>query len=164
MVVPGPASDPAADRGAQGSSSWAPPRRGSRRERRGRGLRGPATLPGPLTPEGAPERPSRRHRFDAVVLEVMDALEQRWSEELAELELAVEETPVLPPQWPGDTVPLASVVRGEQGLRLVVFRRPIELRASADSELAALVLTVVVEQISELLGRPPHEIDPRYGD
>ena len=25
-----------------------------------------------------------------------------------------------------------------------------------------MVLTVLVEQVSELLGRPPEEIDPRY--
>ncbi len=94
----------------------------------------------------------------------MDALEDHWAEELREVEVAVEETPVLPVDWPGDTVPLASIVQRGQGYRLVVFRRPIELRAVADSDVAALVLTVVVEQISQLLGRPPHEIDPRYGD
>src|SRR5690349_8606815 len=116
--------------------SWAPPRRGSRRDRRERGRRGPDTVPGPLTPRGTPRRPSRRQRFDALVLEVMDALEQRWPEELAEVELAVEETPLLPPGWPGDTVPLASVVRRGQGIRLVVFRRPIELRAGAESDVA----------------------------
>ncbi len=94
----------------------------------------------------------------------MDALEERWPQELADVELAVEEAPVLPPQWPDDTVPLASLVRRGHGYRLVVFRRPIELRAATESDVAALVLTVVVEQISELLGRPPHEIDPRYPD
>jgi hypothetical protein len=96
------------------------------------------------------------------VLEVVESLEQRWSEELAHVELAVEEAPVLPPGWLGDTVPLASVVRRGEAARLVVFRRPIELRVLNDSDLAALVLTVVVEQVSELLGRPPQEIDPRY--
>jgi hypothetical protein len=96
------------------------------------------------------------------VLDVVESVEQRWPRELAHVELAVEEAPVLPPDWAGDTVPLASVVVRGGVVRLVVFRRPIELRAAAGSDLAALVLTVVVEQISELLGRPPHEIDPRY--
>jgi hypothetical protein len=90
------------------------------------------------------------------------SLEDRWAEELEHVELAVEEAPVLPADWLGDTVPLASVVRHEQSVRLVVFRRPIELRAAGETDLAALVLTVVVEQVSELLGRPPHEVDPRY--
>jgi hypothetical protein len=59
---------------------------------------------------------------------------------------------------------LASVVRGKgtDPTRLVVFRRPIELRAETTADLSALVLTVLVEQVSELLGRPPEEIDPRY--
>ena len=96
------------------------------------------------------------------MLDVVDSLESRWSAELAHVELAVEEAPVLPPDWPGDTVPLASVVPRDEGVRLVVFRRPIELRATAEADLAALVLTVVVEQVAELLGRPPQEIDPRY--
>lgn len=99
------------------------------------------------------------------MLDVVDSLDKRWSAELSHVELAVEEAPVLPTDWPGDTVPLASVARrGDRGesVRLVVFRRPIELRAAAETDLAALVFTVVVEQVSDLLGRPPHEIDPRY--
>lgn len=119
-------------------------------------------MAGPLTPTGTPARSGRRERFDAIVLDVVESLEKRWSAELAVVELAVEEAPVLPSDWLGDTVPLASMVRRGDGMRLVVFRRPIELRAAAEADLAALVLTVVVEQVSELLGRPPHEIDPRY--
>lgn len=155
-------ADVAASDSAPDAEHWSAPRRGSRRDRRGRGRRGPDTVSGPLAPGGTPSRPGRRERFDAIVLDVVDSLERRWSAELAHVELAVEEAPVLPPDWPGDTVPLASVVRREDGVRLVVFRRPIELRAAAEADLAALVLTVVVEQVAELLGRPPHEIDPRY--
>lgn len=146
----------------QGAEHWSPLRRGSRRDRRGRGRRGPDTVAGPLTPTGAPPRPGRRERFDAIVLEVVESLEQRWAEELGHVEVAVEEAPVLPADWWGDTVPLTSVVRHGDDVRLVVFRRPIELRAAGQTDLAALVLTAVVEQVSELLGRPPYEIDPRY--
>ena len=96
------------------------------------------------------------------MLDVVESVEQRWPDELAHIEVAVEEAPVLPTDWNGTTVPLASVVHHGDDVRLVVFRRPIELRATAGADLAALVLTVVVEQVSELLGRPPHEIDPRY--
>ena len=58
----------------------------------------------------------------------------------------------------------ASLVRGTGGAptRLVLFRRPIELRSETRADLEAMVLTVLVEQVSELLGRPPEEIDPRY--
>ena len=127
-------------------------------------MRGPAVLPGPLTPRGGPRRPSRRDRFDSQVLEVVEALEERWADDLGSLELAVEEAPVLPEGWDESTVPLASVVRRGDQVRLVVFRRPIELRATTPEDLAALVLTVVVEQVAELLGRSPQEVDPRYDD
>lgn len=140
-------------------------------------MRGPDVLPGPLTRSGPPRRPTRRDRFDRLVLEVLDAVEQRWSAELDGVEVAVEEIPVLPEGWDETTVPLASLLRpgpaaagggrgGREGgaVRLVVFRRPIELRATTQEELSALVLTVVVEQVAELLGRSPGEIDPRYDD
>ena len=121
-------------------------------------------LPGPLTPHGTPRTRSNRDRFDAIVLDVVDALERRWADELGLVEFAVEETPLLPSDWSSSTVPLASAVRGrgEEPTRLVLFRRPIELRAETPTDLGALIHTVLVEQVSELLGRPPEEIDPRY--
>ena len=121
-------------------------------------------LAGPLTPRGVPRSRTPRERFDGFVLEAVTALEERWSEELEAVELAVEETPVLPDDWAAPTVPLASLVDGPRGAarRLVLFRRPIELRADGPAELGALVYTVLVEQVAELLGRSPEEIDPRY--
>jgi predicted Zn-dependent protease with MMP-like domain len=148
-------------------TSWVSPsprRQGRLRDRHGRGMRGSGVLPGPLTPRGAPCGDSSRDRFDALVLDVVTALEERWTDELGLVEFAVEETPVLPDDWSAPTVPLASLVRGhgEQPTRLVLFRRPIELRAETPADLGALVHTVLVEQVSELLARPPEEIDPRY--
>ncbi len=139
-------------------------RGGSRRDRRGRGPRGPAVLPGPLSPRGVPATRSRRATFDELVLAVLEDLEERWHDELGLVEFAVEEAPLVPDDWTADTIPLATLVRGGSGkpTRLVLFRRPIELRAETRADLSALVLTVVVEQVSELLGRPPEEIDPRY--
>ena len=127
-------------------------------------MRGPSVLPGPLSPFGVPLTRSRKAEFDAIVLSVVHELEARWHAELGLVEFAVEETPMVPDDWDADTVPLASLVRGTGGrpTRLVLFRRPIELRAEGRTELTALVLTVLVEQVSELLGRPPEEIDPRY--
>jgi predicted Zn-dependent protease with MMP-like domain len=127
-------------------------------------MRGRPVLPGPLTPAGVPLALSARDRFDATVLDVVTALEERWAEELQAVEFVVEETPVLPEDWVAATVPLASVVPGDgsRPTRLVLFRRPIELRSETASELGALVLTVLVEQVAELLGRQPQEIDPGY--
>ncbi len=127
-------------------------------------MRGPATLPGPLSPRGVPRNRNHREDFDQLVISVVSELEKRWREELGNLEFAVEETPLLPDDWDADTVPLASVVRssGSTPTRLVLFRRPIELRCETRQDLSAMVFTVLVEQLSELLGYPPEEIDPRY--
>lgn len=141
-----------------------PRRTGSRRDRRGHGSRGPALLPGPLSPQGVPAARTRRAQFDDLVLAVVEHLEQRWHDELGLVEFAVEETPLIPDDWSADTVPLSTLVRGTgpTPTRLVLFRRPIELRSETRADLSAMVLTVMVEQVSELLGRRPEEIDPRY--
>ena len=121
-------------------------------------------LPGPLSPDGVPAIRGPREEFDSIVLTVVQRIEERWHEELGLIEFAVEETPLVPDDWQAQTVPLATLVRGSGATpnRLVMFRRPIELRCETRPELSALVLTVLVEQVSELLGRPPEEIDPRY--
>jgi len=107
---------------------------------------------------------SPRQDFDAMVLDVVHRLDERWHQELGLIEFAVEETPLVPDDWKAQTVPLASLVRGAQSrpTRLVLFRKPIELRCEDRAELSAMVLTVLVEQVSELLGRTPEEIDPGY--
>jgi hypothetical protein len=102
--------------------------------------------------------------FDAIVLAAVRRLEERWQDQLGLIEFAVEETPIVPQDWAADTVPLASLVRGSGATptRVVLFRRPIELRSETRSDLEAMVFTVLVEQVSELLGLRPEEVDPGY--
>lgn len=123
-------------------------------------MRGPGVMPNVV---GTSFGPSRRQRFDDLVLGVVAEVEKTWHHRLGLVEYAVEETPVLPPDW-GDEVPLASLVPGRQSTpaRLVVFRQPVAHRASSPSELEALVFTIVVEQMAELLGLPPESVHPRY--
>jgi len=61
-------------------------------------------------------------------------------------------------------VPLSSLIRGTGATptRLVLSRRPIEHRCETRTELEAMVLTVVVEQVAELLGIDAEQVDPRY--
>ena len=47
--------------------------------------------------------------------------------------------------------------------RIVVYRRPVEIRTKNRDERALLVHEVVVEQVAELLGLAPESVDPRYG-
>lgn len=127
-------------------------------------MRGPAVLPGPLTPRGTPLTRSPRELFDAIVLAVVQDLEERWHDQLGLIEFAVEETPLVPDDWEDATVPLASLVRGSGAspTRLVLFRRPVELRCETRTDLEAMVHTVLVEQVAELLGLPPEDVDPAY--
>ncbi|WP_300406321.1 metallopeptidase family protein [Nocardioides sp.] len=140
-----------------------PPRRpGALRDRHGRGPRGPAVLAGP---NGAPKQRTSRDRFDDLVLAVVTDIESRWERHLGLVEYAVEDAPQVPDDWDSGTVPLSSLVRGSgsRPTRLVVFRRPIEHRSDSRSDLEAMVLTVVVEQVAELLGIDPEVVDPRVG-
>jgi Zincin-like metallopeptidase len=141
-----------------------PPRTGRARERRGRGVRGPSALPGPLTPRGVGYPGTASERFDALVLSLVADLGRRWGTRWGSLEFAVEETPLMPEGWDGTEVPLATLVRGSDGQpsRIVVFRQPIVLRAPTRPETTALLLAVLVEQVADLLGLEPEEVDPRY--
>ena len=124
-------------------------------------MRGPGVLS--HTP-GAPVLPTSGERFDTLVLDVVADLEERWADRLGLVEYAVEDAPQIPDDWHPEAIPLSSLVRGARGAptRLVLFRRPIEHRAETRSDLEALVLTVLVEQVAELLGIDAELVDPRY--
>ena len=136
-----------------------PPRRTSpsRRDRHGRGLRGR------LVPAEVPLARSRAEQFDDLVLDAVEELERRWERELAGVEFAVEDVPwvehtspedvVLDPDVLDDgSVPLARVLPAhrEDGRevppRIVVYRRPLEVRAHDREDLADLVRDVVVDR------------------
>ncbi len=134
------------------------------RDRHGRGARGPALRPSPLAPDGVPAARTRAERFDDTALRVMRAVVSRWTAELGNVELAVEEVPVLPSGWSDASVPLAAFVAGtaDSAPRLVLFRRPLEHRAEGAVELEVLLLTVVVEQLADVLGIPAEDVHPGY--
>lgn len=130
-----------------------------RRDRRGRGLRGP------VIPPNLPAYRTRAERFDDHVLDAVERLERRWARQLAGAEFAVEEVPPsAPAPWEHGGVPMGRYFPADAGLppRIVVYRRPVEARATDEADLADLVQEVVVEQVAHLLGRRPEEVDPRY--
>lgn len=131
-----------------------------RRDRRGRGVRGP------LMPSTMPAHRTRAERFDDLVLEAVERLERRWARQIDGTEFAVEEVPPSDPSpWERGGVPLGRYFPADVGLpaRVVVYRRPIETRALDEADLADLVRDVVVEQVAHLLGRSPDEVDPDFG-
>ncbi|MEU8571129.1 metallopeptidase family protein [Streptomyces pathocidini] len=146
-----------------------PPRppepRPRRRDRHGRGMRGP------IAPPQVPLSASRGEAFVDLVHDSVDRLERRWPQ-LSDVEFTVREVP--PPGrpddaqeggWDGESVPLGRLLsaHGNQPARIVVYRRPVEIRTKNRDERALLVHEVVVEQVAELLGLAPESVDPRYG-
>lgn len=109
---------------------------------------------------------TRAAQFDELVLDAAERLEQRLGQSLEAVEFAVEDVPPSDPAAWETGVPLGRVfpATSRAGARVVVYRRPIETRASEPAELAGLVGDVVVEQVAALLGRSPEEIDPRYDE
>jgi predicted Zn-dependent protease with MMP-like domain len=51
---------------------------------------------------------------------------------------------------------------GTQPPRIVVYRRPLMIRADGEEELGELVFDVVVEEFARLLGIDPADVDPGY--
>lgn len=131
------------------------------RDRRGRGLRTP------LLPAELPAARTRAQQFDHAVLEAVAELEERWPNELGSIEFAVDEVPVLPI---GAVVASSDVVldggvpltrfsppgvdaRGRATkARVVVYRRPLEVRAADSGDLGELVAEVLGEQLTAVLG------------
>ncbi|WP_112470702.1 metallopeptidase family protein [Streptomyces triticisoli] len=133
-----------------------------RRDRHGRGMRGP------IAPPQVPLAASRAEAFADLVQDSVDRLERRWPQ-LADIDFLVLEVPRLdrPGQpWSDEAVPLGGTIASHDGrrARVVVYRRPVEIRTKGRDERAALVHEIVVEQVAELLGLTPETVDPRYDE
>ncbi len=150
-----------------------------RRDRRGRGLRGrlvPPTVSVGGRDVDVPLSQTRGERFDDLVLDAVEHLEERWSTQLEGVEFAVEDVPPVPvdgvldedvvaDETAGGAVPLGRLLAagsedGAGPARIVVYRRPLEARAVDRLDLSDLVHDVVVDQVARLLGMDPDEIDP----
>ncbi len=131
----------------------------SRRVRHGTVPRGPLVLPGPLTPSARTPVRTGRQEFDDLVAGLVARQLRRWGDRLAEVEFGTEEVPDIPELWGAEPVPFGALVDADPPYpaRIVVFRRPVELRATTYADRAALVNEVLREHIRELLG-------DEYGD
>ena len=145
-----------------------------RRERHGRGLRGRLVPPTTVVAGQVVRIPlslTRAERFDDLVRDAISDLERRWTNELEGVEFAVEDVPppgsgfdegVVADETAGGPVPLGRLLPGDRqhAPRVVVYRRPLEARATDRSDLAELVHEVVVDQVAQLLGLDPDVVDP----
>ncbi|MFE6743963.1 metallopeptidase family protein [Streptomyces tubercidicus] len=135
-----------------------------RRDRHGRGMRGP------IAPPQVPLSVTRAESFVDLVYDSRDRLERRWPQ-LSQVDFLVLEVPGFGPDDGPDaaagaeSVPLGRMLPAAGGHRdrIVIYRRPVEIRTKSRDERALLVHEVVVEQVAELLGLAPESVDPRYG-
>ncbi|WP_072488360.1 metallopeptidase family protein [Streptomyces atratus] len=125
-----------------------------RRDRHGRGMRGP------VAPPQVPLSVSRAENFRDLVQDSVERLERRWPQ-LTDVDFMVLDVP----GTQEETVPLGRAISAEKGrpAQIVIYRRPVEIRTKSRDERALLVHEVVVEQVAELLGLAPESVDPRYG-
>jgi hypothetical protein len=126
---------------------------------------------------GIPLARSRADAFDDLVLDAVEELESRWTADLTGIEFAVEDVPPPDPgaEFDPDVVmdrgiPLGRLYRdggppGSEGVAagagppgiprpmIVLYRRPVEIRASDLLERGDVVFAVVAELAAEYLGK-----------
>ncbi len=115
---------------------------------------------GPVAPPQVPLSASRAESFRDLVQDSVERLERRWPQ-LADVDFLVLDVP----GSPDESVPLGASAPADKQrpARIVVYRRPVEIRTKNRDERAMLIHEVVVEQVAELLGLAPESVDPRYG-
>jgi predicted Zn-dependent protease with MMP-like domain len=139
-----------------------------RRDRHGRGIRGR------LVPPGVPIATSPADRFDRIASEAVEHVEHRWRDELSNVEFAVDLVPggdvsLAGPATDGAIesggVLLAQIIpgSGRTPTHIVLYRKPIELRARNLEDLEDLVHDIVVQVIANFLGLEPDVVDPGFG-
>jgi predicted Zn-dependent protease with MMP-like domain len=139
-----------------------------RRDRHGRGIRGP------LVPRRVPLAVSPADRFDRIASEAVEHVERRWREQLAGVEFAVDLVPStdVDPANPAmdgaiesGGVLLAQILpgKGKTPTHIVLYRKPIELRSRGVEDLEDLMHDVVVQVIANYLGLEPEVVDPGFG-
>lgn len=135
-----------------------------RRDRHGRGLRGPLFLASPLAGQRLrpPQPTSKAAFFNDAVHGAVDRIALQCPDALVGVTFGIEDVPSFDPSWAGDQIPLAAALEAtpDQLAQVVVYRRPLEHRAVSRRGLRILVYRTIVEQLSALTGRSVAEIDP----
>jgi predicted Zn-dependent protease with MMP-like domain len=125
-------------------------------------------------PPGVPISASPADRFDRIASDAVEHVEHRWREQLAGVEFAVD---LVPGAELSDSHPamdgaiesagvlLAQILpgKGRRPTHIVLYRKPIELRARNLEDLEDLVHDIVVQVIANFLGLEPDVVDPGFG-
>ncbi|NUL44017.1 metallopeptidase family protein [Cellulosimicrobium funkei] len=157
----GAARTPGTSGSASGTLSRPP-----RRDRRGRGLRGP------LMPPGLPGARSRNEAFSDHLAAAVSRLAEVCGPAVEQARFRMTMVPEdlenrleLVRAWGAELVddPTGSTRRDAQGTAVItIHRRPLEARCPAPALLPDLVYGAVVEQWAELTGLTPEAVDPDF--
>lgn len=143
-----------------------------RNDPRGHGLRGV------LLPD-LPRYKTRSQRFDDAVLNAYEPLFEQFRTQLGSVDVAVDSVPRMRLEhgsrvWPEDVVADGQVPLGRlvpTGVdrhgrptrpRLIIFRRPVELRATSPADLEQLLRHVVVQLVAVHLNVLPETLDAGF--
>lgn len=137
-----------------------------RRDRHGRGLRGP------LMPAALPGSRTRSEMFEDLVVDSADRMRNLWPAALATVEYVVEEVPdqlesliASGAQAPLGTYARAVAATAEspaQPPSISIYRHPIEALCDTPGQVRELVHEVVVEQVAGYLNIDPDAVDPMF--
>jgi hypothetical protein len=98
------------------------------------------------------------------VVRAVDRLEPRWGVHLDEVDVAVVDAPTVH----DDAVEIALADHRPgprpRTVTIVMFRRPIEMRAPERGARTELVRDLVAEQLADAVGLAPEDLDPDYVD
>lgn len=133
-----------------------------RRDRHGRGPRGP------LMPPGVPAFVTPSQMFDDIVQAAVEQLDRRCGRALAGITFGVEDAPRHLEGLRAVPFAVTSLSRraglaGPFSAVVTIFRRPLQTRATGTEDLRAMVRDVLAEQVAAILGCPAEEVDPDYG-
>lgn len=126
-------------------------------------MRGPLAAPNPLTGAPLPVRYRARGTefFASCIRASVARITRTCPPALAGVDIGFEDVPTLTAAW-YERAPLAAAVSARPGHngQVVLYRRPLEHRATSRKDLATLVHRTIVEQLAALTGIDPAEIDP----
>ena len=115
--------------------------------------------------------------FDVTALEAFAEIDAHWHEQLIGLDIAVDDIPRMLPrdpesiQWPDEVtadgaIPLARLIPAGVDVtgqptraQIILFRRPLEIRAKRGADLLELVHEVLVQQVATHLGVDEDTVD-----
>lgn len=137
-----------------------------RRDRHGRGLRGP------LFPSDLPGSRTRGEKFDDLVVDSAERLRELWPAALADVSYLVEEVPQHLEALiaSGEQAPLGKYApavpatddRPASPAVIAIYRHPVEALCDTAGQVRELVHEVVIEQAAGLLNIDPDAVDPLF--